>query len=63
MDEISLDELIGNLQTYKLRKSSQVKKDRDLTIKALESEGSDFDDEKIAMIARRVTKILKQAGW
>ena len=29
MDEISLNELIGNLQTYKLQSSSQVKKDRD----------------------------------
>ena len=34
MDEISLDELIGNLQTYELRKNSQmkeeIKKDRGL---------------------------------
>ena len=27
MDEISLDELIGNLQTYELRKNSQVKEE------------------------------------
>ena len=27
MDEISLDELIGNLQTYKLRKNSQMKEE------------------------------------
>jgi len=27
MDEISLDELIGNLQTYELRKNSQMKEE------------------------------------
>ena len=63
MDEISLDELIGNLKTYELRKNSKVKKDGDLALKALESEGSDLDDEEIAMIARRVTKLLIKAGW
>jgi len=40
-----------------------VKKERDLTLKALESEGSDLDDEEIAMVAHRVTKLLKKAGW
>jgi len=40
-----------------------VKKDRDLALKALESEGSDLDDEEIAMVACRVTKLLKKAGW
>jgi len=39
MDEISLDELIGNLQTYELKKNSQMKektkKDRGLTLKAM----------------------------
>jgi len=63
MDEISLDELIGSLQTYELQKNSQVKKDHDLVRKALESEGLDLDDEEIAMVARMVTKLLKKAGW
>ena len=62
MDEISLDELIGNLQTYDLRKKSQVKKDHDLVLKALESGGSNLDDEEIAMVACRITKLLKKAG-
>jgi len=29
----------------------------------LKSEGSDLDDEEIAVVARRVTKLLKRAGW
>jgi len=36
MDEISLDELIGNLQTYELRKNSQVKKRPLLSTKSIE---------------------------
>jgi len=62
MDEISLDELIGKLQMYKLQRSSQVKKDQDLALKALESDGSDVDDEEMAMVARKVIKLLKKAG-
>ena len=62
MDEISLDELIGNLQMYKLQRSSQVKKDQDLALKALESDGSDVDDKEMAMVARKVIKLLKKAG-
>jgi len=45
-----------------LRRSSQVKKDRDLTLKVLESDGSDSDDEEIAIIARKVKK-TPQEGW
>ena len=63
MDEISLDELIGNLQTYELRRSSQVKKDHDLAPKALESDGSNLDDEEMAIVDRKVKKLLKKAGW
>jgi len=41
MDKISLDELIGNLQAYELRKNSQmkeeIKKDRGLGLKAMGS--------------------------
>ena len=55
MNEISLDELIGNLQTYELRRNSQmkeeVKKDRGLALKARESDSSDFDEEGMAMVA------------
>jgi len=49
MDGISLDELIGNLQTYELRKNSQVKeetrKDQGLALKVVESDDFDLDDE------------------
>jgi len=42
MNEIPLDELIGNLQTYELRRNSQmkeeVKKDRGLALKVRESD-------------------------
>jgi len=59
-----LDELIGNLQTYKLRRNSQmkgkVKKDRGLALKAGESDSSDFDEEGMAMIARKFRKIFKK---
>ena len=55
MNEISLDELIGNLQTYELRRNSymkgEVKKDCRLALKARESDNSDFDEEGMAMIA------------
>jgi len=34
-----------------------------LALKVLESDGSDLDDEEMAMVARRVTKLLKKAGW
>jgi len=34
-----------------------------LALKALASEGSDFDDEEIAMVSRRITTLLKKARW
>ena len=40
-----------------------MKKDHDLALKALEGEGSELDDEEIAMVAHRVTKLLKKDGW
>ena len=40
-----------------------MKKDYDLALKALESEGLDLDDEEITVVARRVTKLLKKAEW
>ena len=52
MNKISLDELIGNLQTYELRRNSQLKeetkRDRSLALKALEKD-SDRDEEDMAM--------------
>ena len=64
MDEISLDELIGNLQTYELRKNSQVKeetrKDQGLALKVVESDDSDLDDEVISIITRTFKKFVKK---
>ena len=64
MNEISLDELIGNLQTYELRRNSQmkgeVKKDRGLALKARESDSSYFDEEGMAVIARKFKKFFKK---
>jgi len=65
MNEISLDELIGNLQTYELRRNSQIKeqmkKDRGQALKARENDSSDFDEEGMAMISRKFKKIFKKA--
>ena len=63
MNKITLDELIGNLQTYELRKNSQqkdeTKRDRGLALKALEDE-SDSDEEEIAMITQKFKKFFKK---
>jgi len=63
MNKIILDELIGNLQTYELRKNSQqkdeTKRDRGLALKALEDD-SDSDEEDIAMITQKFKKFFKK---
>jgi len=65
VNKISLDELIGNLQTYELRRSSQLKegtkRDRSLALKGLEEDGSHFDEEEMAMITRKFKKFFKKA--
>ena len=65
MNEISLDELIGNLTMYELIRTShtkeEVKKDRALALKARESDSSDFDQEGMAMIARKFKNFFKEA--
>ena len=66
MDDISLDELIGNLQTYELRKNSQmkeeVKKDRGLALKAMGSDDSNINEEDVAFVTRKFKKIFKKVG-
>ena len=56
MNKITLDELIGNLQTCELRRNFQqkdeTKRDRGLALKALEDD-SDSDEEEIAMITKK----------
>jgi len=48
MKAITFDELIGNLQTYELRRSSQqyeeTKRDRGIALKVMEEDSSDLDD-------------------
>jgi len=65
MNKISLDELIGNLQTYELRRSSQLKEDtkRDegLALKTLEEDDSDLDEEEMAMFTRKFKNFFKKA--
>jgi len=34
-----------------------------LALKALESDGLDLDDAEMGMLARKVIKLLKKAGW
>jgi len=61
---ISLDEPIGNLQTYELRRNSQqqeeTKKDRGIALKVMEEDSSDIDDEDMAMITRKFKKFFKK---
>jgi len=63
MNKITPDELIGNLQTYELRKNSQqkdeTKRDRSLALKALEDD-SDSNKEEIAMITQKFKKFFKK---
>ena len=46
---LSLDELIGNLQTYELRRNSQqqeeTKKDRGIAPKIMEEDSAELDEE------------------
>jgi len=61
---LSLDELIGNLQTYELRRNSQqqeeTKKDRGLDLKIMEEDSSDLDEDDMAMLARKFKKFFKK---
>jgi len=65
MKKITLDELIGNLQTYELRRNSQqkeeIKKDRGIALKVMEVDSSDLDVEEMAMITRKFNKFFKKA--
>jgi len=61
---LSLDELIGNLQTYELRRNSQqqekTKKDRGLALKIMEEDSYDLDEDDMAMFARKFKKFVKK---
>jgi len=64
-EEDHLDELIRNLQTYELRRSSQqkeeIKKDRGIALKVMEEDSSDLDIEEMAMITQKFKKFFKKA--
>jgi len=65
MKKITLDELIGNLQTYELRRNSQqkeeIKKGRGIALKVMEEDSLDFDEEEITMITQKFKKFFKKA--
>jgi len=60
-----LDELIGNLQTYELRRSSQqqeeTKRHQGIALKVMAKDSSNLDDEDMAMITRKFNKFFKRA--
>ena len=63
LDSLGMDELIGNLITYELKKNQEKeiggkRKERNLVLKATASD--DFEDENIALITKRFTRMLKR---
>jgi len=65
LKSLSLDELIGNLQTYELRRNSQqqeeTKKNHGIALKVMREDSSDLDDEDMDMLARKFKRFLKKA--
>ena len=65
MKKITLDELIGHLQTYELRRNSQqkeeTKKDRGIALKVIEEDSSDLNEEEIVVITGKFKKFFKKA--
>ncbi|XP_069155768.1 uncharacterized protein [Solanum lycopersicum] len=63
LDSLAMDELIGNLITYELKKNQEKeiggkRKERNLVQKATTSD--DFEEENIALITKRFTRMLKR---
>ena len=60
-----MDELIGNLQTYELRRNFQqkeeIKKDRGIALKVMEEDNSNLDVEEMAMTTRKFKRFFKKA--
>jgi len=67
LKKLSLDELIGNLQTYELRRKLQqqeeTKKDRGLALKIVEEDSFELDEEDMAVITRKFKKFFKDQSW
>ena len=64
---LSLDELIGNLQTYELRRNSQqqeeTKKDRGLALKIMEEDSSDLDEDPRTLTEISSPGVSSAARW
>jgi len=63
LDALAMDELIGNLITYELKKNQEKeirgkRKERNLVLKANVPE--DFEDENIALMTKRFSRMLKK---
>jgi len=63
LDALAMDELIGNLITYELKKNQEKeiggkRKERNLVLKATVPE--DFEDENIALMTKRFSRMLKR---
>ncbi|XP_069145867.1 COP1-interactive protein 1-like [Solanum lycopersicum] len=63
LDALAVDEVLGNLITYELKKNQEKeiggkRKERNLVLKATASD--DFEDENIALITTRFTRMLKR---
>ncbi|XP_069151793.1 uncharacterized protein [Solanum lycopersicum] len=63
LDALAMDDLIGNLITYELKKNQEKeiggkRKERNLVLKATALD--DFEDENIALMTKRFTRMLKR---
>ena len=63
LEKLDMDEFIGNQITYKLKKNqekeiSNKRKEKNPTLKTTTSE--DFEDENIALMAKRFSQLLKR---
>ena len=63
LDKLAMYELIGNLITYELKKNQEreignKRKEKNLALKTTTSE--DFEDENIALMAKRLSQLLKK---
>ncbi|KAH0748303.1 hypothetical protein KY290_027535 [Solanum tuberosum] len=63
LDVLAMDELIGNLMTYELKKNQEKeigvrRKEKNLVLKATTPE--DFEDENIALMTKRFSRMIKR---
>lgn len=59
---MTLDELVGNLKTYEMNvdKRGEGNKEKNLGLKATESDESDIDDENLELTSRNFKKLFKR---